>query len=404
MTRAVSFNIRIILIAGLLTSAASGQVSIPWTGQDQTADLQAGINEAIRSKQALILQGGDYLFSDTLRIPAVIGFSMHGVAPGEDRAPNSTYRGAATRLVWRGPDDGRPGILCSCTQGRFGITLSGKLKRNDPVPQHWVAWRWEHVKGIGTGKSHFDWFAATDCAVGMQFGTRLTEHNNDNVSFTTLFLDGCGAGLQLNNQMAMGIHAQTIHAVSAKRIVEVNAGGAVYADSVKAIGPTTLLYIGSPGPGSNNGIFRFANVKVDQHAGSGFMLLDMAEASPIDVTFEGGLIAYDDYTADGALLVNALGGARVVLRDWKNLQGGTMKLKGVRKKDPSDGMHKWVPPHLTVETSRIGGGVDGSLGKLIHAESVHFTFRGRDCTGGGNTPLEDLGSSAVGEANESLTK
>lgn len=361
-------------------------IAVPWSNEDQTAALQSAISSSDQHKSAISLFGADYLISDTLTWGTKIGLGLYGVAPGISIRPHPNIAGVATRLVWRGSDDGRPMLILQGSHASLGgFALSGKLTRNDVPATSLVGIRIEKVvRGVGTGKSHFSMIGCHAMDVGIQIGApgAINMHNCDLISCDWYNATNVRAAYQINNQMGMGHHFGNVVLRGCETFAEVFAGGDLVVDKLFTAGPCTLLSIRAPGPGPNNGLFRISNVKVDQQAGSGFKLLSMEGHSPIDVTFDGGIIAYDNYATDDATLVDAVGGCRIVLRDWRNLQPGMIKLTAVK-----DRRGKWLQPHVTIETSRLNV---SDAAELIHADSTGpFTFVVRDCANGYGKAIPD---------------
>lgn len=339
------------------------------------------------------LGSADYQVQTPLAAPYKHGFLMQGKTPAWGHRLHSGLRGSTTLVYSRLRDASQPLFTYTGTGGIFErACFSGKFRTDEPTLADLILLGvYGDGTGLGTGKVTFRDMTFAYGSVGIDVGRNLGDGNCDNLTFdgATKFL-GLTECLRVNNSMGMHQRFQAVECRGCETFARFNAGGDLKVSSLFVVGPTTVLKIGTPGPGENNGLFNIGDIKSDQQSGSGFKLLDIAppvageHPSRGRVTFDSGLIAYDSYTADGATLATICGAWRVTLRDYENLQGRTFKLTAVE--------HKGIQfrPILIIENCTLENGVGETPLDLIHPDSSGYTFVARGCVDSRGKRLPDV--------------
>ena len=356
------------------------KVTVRWSGNDQTTELQDAITEAAFERLALDLPDGrDYITTDTLTIPSVFGFDWLSGPPSVGGTVHPTQRGFGTSLTWRGPDDGRPMVRCLAANARLQLHLKGRALDSEPVPQNLVGLSFEKTV-VASGKSllgvRFD-----DMAVGLRCGKpgEWQGHHCDTLTIPLFEAFGCKSAWELNNQQSMG-HTVVYAHIFSERFIDVWAGGKITVLKASILGPCKVLTIRAAtadrpvSVGSGNGIYTFYGIEADAQTDGKLQLLDMETDAGIVADFHGVILP-----KGSNLLIDAKGGANVTV-SGRNISAGSIRMQGVLKKNPTTGVKEWIQPYTSVGPAKLGGTTSGAA--LMTADSTQCTLEWDKCTGG----------------------
>jgi hypothetical protein len=174
------------------------------SGKDDTAALQAAINQCIRTKSRLELGPGVFHVSDTLKIDTCVDFKMRGMGPIDQGAKDGwALRGRATGtcLRWKGPAGGTMIQLKSA----WRPTLSGLFL--EAANSAGVCVQMTTVLGWPTSQTRLrDVTVSQATTAGIQFGVpdQPNMDNTDLSDFSTVRLNRCAIGIRVCNNQSVG--------------------------------------------------------------------------------------------------------------------------------------------------------------------------------------------------------
>ena len=228
------------------------------------------------------LDEGDYPIEETVELPFTVGQKVCGIGAGQYIPPGKKYRGHTSNLLWEGTGANDPilkvtGVGASIEKTTFVDAPIGILLTHPK-------------RGLGTGKMvvrdcYFD-----ECATVFQAGLATEEHSNDNVLLEKVTADNAESLLVLKNSQAMGFSLRDCLARGdrTKDIIDVFAGGCVYADNLTVINGDCILRLrsrkegGKNNIGSSNGLYTLRNIKLDQEAGT-CKIVQMDDHYPVNI-------------------------------------------------------------------------------------------------------------------------
>ena len=185
---------------------ADGVITLLPSGQDDTAALQAAIEQCFKTKSRLQLGQGLFSISKTLEINKCINFSLAGMGAANPSAKNGwaeSGRALGTYIKWTGPAGGTMMML----KGAFWPVLTGLYL--DAANAAAVCIQLTTVDSWGlptSGVRLRDVRVAQATQAGIQFDTPPHPNgwNTDLSDFDSVILDRCAVGIRVCNNQSVG--------------------------------------------------------------------------------------------------------------------------------------------------------------------------------------------------------
>lgn len=347
--------------------------------KESTTAIQKAIDESVKSGNRLevVSPGTNYYISDTIEVPYVSGFNARGFGGRPTNELSSTHplRGACSQWTWTGPQDGRPMIrFTGCDVNFSNILLSGFANRDQYIRRTGEVvgmqiTRGQPTGGIGTGKCGFPQIGCQWLDVGIQLAPRgaIGMGNIDNLTFGDSYFWGCKTCVEVNNEQSMGHQFRFVHNysnVEPTTFAKINAGGDLHILQGEFISEVTVFDLDNVG--HNNGLFTASNLKFDNDANKGVVLLKMRRPAKTTVRFRnvgiGGSVTGWEPTIYGE------GNCHITVEGCTKLPLRTAVLTPHRTK--VDGQYIWAAPHLSLRDS-VAWDVANHAGDFIHESSKH---------------------------------
>lgn len=355
-------------------------------GEDITEILQTAVNFAAH-RTTVYIPANYYFISDTIEFPTTYGGTIYGAGMGANsgNTDGNNHNDGCARLIWTGGNTA--GVPMFKMPGSNlvidgGLTLIGKTDGTADANRCNIGILVTKGTGVGTGKNHINAIMFQDFDTCFQCGLLSSEGNLDNLTFTHFATQGkCDTVYKIVGNQSMKHNIWFLHnRATCTRVFQVYGGGLVYVAGGLTFG-STLLEIpdGTSGIGSNNGMFRFDNIKVDDQATTDFKAIDcLRNATGFTAIYNNLFIANDDYVAEGKYCFGLWGRVRCVMRDCRNLQAGMIKSLDHTQGKPSILMDNCHCP-------------DGSGGEMFYTGTDAYYFRQRNCySGGALVPFDDV--------------
>jgi len=252
--------------------AAAGSLAVPAMAKLASDDLQAAIDEAIRSGTPLNLPHGVYLVRQTLKINAAVGLEING-AGGNYALPDwemGGWKNSSTRtlLLWDGPDGGTLLEINSangCTFRNMGLC---GINRPDTSSQAGRLIHCQSRPGWSNAGHHFENICLSHAMIGMQFGSNSDDITCSDTSLYRVRFSDCMTGFKAVTRQAVNFYFDQVEgAGKIDVLVHFNRGGDLRWDGGAGTisGQPTILRIDSAG--ENASTFALRGMRFETNGG-----------------------------------------------------------------------------------------------------------------------------------------
>jgi hypothetical protein len=301
-----------LLVSGLSATATSLNARDFGAVGDGVADDTGAVQQAIHAAGAragggeLRLPAGTYRITRTLVLDRLAGLLIRGEGSGGLRPPLATRATVAslTTLVWAGDAGGTLLALRGCTGVHLEhIALLGRAPAAAPEARAGILIHVTSTPEHGDLVNRFSSLSLHEAAVGLQFGTAVTDTNASDYLLEFLSCRQLGDAIRVMHNQGVDFLIHYLFGLECERILHMIRGGNVQVNTAQLTDCGLFAEIG--GGGRCAGTYLFQNVRLETRGGGKTLRRQLLRCFPVSRQAVVRFVCFDDCQWDWQANVSA---------------------------------------------------------------------------------------------------